>query len=55
MDDGYYIIPVLVRNETYSTLGSTPSQPSPIKGEGVLTVDPIGIISNCKRYYRFMR
>ncbi len=33
------IIPVLVRNETYSALGSPPSQPSPIKGEGVLMVD----------------
>ena len=44
------LIPVLVRNETYSTLGSPPSQPSPIKGEGVLSVDLIGIISNYKRY-----
>ena len=42
--------PVLVRNETYSTLGSPPSQPSPIKGEGVLMVDLIGIISNYNRY-----
>jgi hypothetical protein len=40
----------LVRNETYSILGSPPSQPSPIKGEGVLMVDLISIISNCKRY-----
>jgi hypothetical protein len=45
------IIPVLVRNETYSIPGSPPSQPSPIKGEGVLMVDLISIISNYKRYY----
>jgi hypothetical protein len=54
-----HIIPVLVRNETQSMLGSPPSlrlrsgqaQPSPIKGEGVLTIDLVSIISNCKRYY----
>ena len=45
------IIPVLVTNETYAILGSPPSQPSPIKGEGVLTVDLVSIISNYKRYW----
>ncbi len=54
-----YVIPVLVRNETYSILGAPPflrlrsgqAQPSPIKGEGVLTVDLISIVSNYNRYY----
>jgi len=45
-------MPVLVRNETYSIHRSPPSQPSPIKGEGVLMVDLISIISNYKRYKR---
>jgi len=56
------IIPILVRNETYSIPESPPSlrlrsgqaQPSPIKEERVPMVDPISIISNYKRYYSFM-
>ena len=35
------LIPILVRNETHPILGSPPSQPSPIKGKGVLSVDLI--------------
>jgi hypothetical protein len=52
------LIPILVRNETYSILGSPPSlrlrsgqaQPSPIKGKGVLMIGLISIISNYRRY-----
>jgi hypothetical protein len=46
LSQGAVVIPVLVRNETYSIPGPPPSQPSPIKGEGVLMVDLISIISN---------
>jgi len=48
------MIPVLFRNETYYIPGSPPSQPSPIKEEGALSVDMIGIISNYKRYKRWI-